>query len=40
MLTDIKRLETRSGGLHPPTPALIVVGAAVGALLVVAVATC
>jgi hypothetical protein len=40
MLTDIKRLETRSGGLHPVTRVLIVVGAAVGALLVVAVATC
>ena len=40
LLTDIKRLETKSGGLHPVTRVLIVVGAVVGVLFVVAAATC
>lgn len=40
MLADVKGLETKSGGLHPVTRVLIIVGATVGALFVVAVATC
>jgi hypothetical protein len=40
LFTDIKRLETKSRGLRPVTRVLLIVGASVGALLVVAAATC
>ena len=40
MLADVERIQTRGKGLHPATKVLIVVGATLGALYAVAVATC
>jgi hypothetical protein len=40
MLADIDRIQTKGQGLHPATKVLIVVGATLGALYAVAVATC
>lgn len=40
LIAEIQRLQTRGRGLHPVTRTLIIVGATLGALFVIAVASC
>jgi hypothetical protein len=40
MLTDIQRLQTKGKGHHPITYVLLGTATAIGALIVVALATC
>lgn len=39
-IADIQRLQSKGKGLHPVTRTLIIVGATIGALVVIAVAAC